>query len=301
MNEALHSIAYKDSQGFITGHFTAMAGPCEVIIETSDHALAEQVTQAVANEAWRIESTYSRYRTDNIIYRINNADGEPVEVDPETSRLLDFADLCFEVSDGMFDITSGVLGKIWKFDGSSNVPDQKAIDKLLPKIGWDKVSWSKPRLQMPAGMALDFGGIGKEYAVDSAAQLARQITELPILINFGGDIVATSPPNSREHWLIGIEPLALGQNTVPPQVALKHGGVATSGDSKRYLVHKGKVLSHVLNPKTGWPVANAPASVTVLSSNCTQAGMLSTLAMLQGADAEDFLQSHEVEHWIQRR
>ncbi|ACV25682.1 FAD:protein FMN transferase [Kangiella koreensis] len=301
MNEALHSIAYKDSQGFVTGHFTAMAGPCEVIIETSDQELAEKVTKAIADEAWRIESTFSRYRADNIIYRINNADGEPVEVDAETARLLDFADLCFEVSDGMFDITSGLLGKIWKFDGSSNIPDQKDIDRLLPKIGWEKVSWSNPMLQMPAGMALDFGGIGKEYAVDSAAQLARQITELPILINFGGDIVATAPPASRQHWLIGIEPLALGQNSVPPQVALKHGGVATSGDSKRFLQHKGRVLSHVLNPKTGWPVADAPASVTVLANNCTQAGMLSTLAMLQGPGAEEFLATQEVEHWIQRR
>lgn len=301
MNEALHSIAYKDSQGFITGHFTAMAGPCEVIIETSDHALAEQVTQAVANEAWRIESTFSRYRSDNIIYQINNANGAVIEVDEETARLLDFADLCFEVSDGMFDITSGVLGKIWKFDGSSNVPAQKEINKLLPKIGWNKVSWANPKLQMPAGMALDFGGIGKEYAVDSAAALARAITDCPVLINFGGDIVATASPVSREHWLIGIEPLALGQNKIPPKVALKHGGVATSGDSKRFLQYKGKVLSHVLNPKTGRPVNDAPASVTVLANNCTQAGMLSTLAMLQGQGAEEFLESQQVEHWIQRR
>lgn len=301
MNEALHSIAYKQSQGFTTGHFTAMAGPCEVIIETTDQALAHNVTQAVADEAWRIESTFSRYRSDNIIYQINNADGQSIEVDEETARLLDFADLCFEVSDGMFDITSGVLGKIWKFDGSSNVPSQKAIAKLLPKIGWNQVSWSNPTLQMPAGMALDFGGIGKEYAVDSAATLARVRTDCPVLINFGGDIVATASPVSREHWLIGIEPLALGQNKIPPKVALKHGGVATSGDSKRFLQYKGKVLSHVLNPKTGWPVNDAPASVTVLANNCTQAGMLSTLAMLQGQGAEEFLAAQEVEHWIQRR
>ncbi|MCW8856868.1 MAG: FAD:protein FMN transferase [Kangiella sp.] len=301
MNEALHSIAYKDSQGFITGHFTAMAGPCEVIIETTDQALAQKVTQAVADEAWRIERTFSRYRSDNIIYQINNANGAVIEVDEETARLLDFADLCFEVSDGMFDITSGVLGKIWQFNGSSNVPSQKAIAKLLPKIGWNQVSWSNPTLQMPAGMALDFGGIGKEYAVDSAATLARAITDCAVLINFGGDIVATAPPISRQQWLIGIEPLALGQNNIPPKVALKHGGVATSGDSKRFLQYKGKVLSHVLNPKTGWPVNDAPASVTVLANNCTQAGMLSTLAMLQGQGAEEFLESQQVEHWIQRR
>lgn len=301
MSQALHSIAYKYSQGFASGHFTAMAGPCEVIIETSDRALVEQVTQTVANEAWRIESTFSRYRTDNIIYQINHANGRVIEVNEETARLLDFADLCFQMSNGMFDITSGILGKIWKFNGSSNVPSQAEINQLLPQIGWDKVSWVNPRLQMPKGMALDFGGIGKEYAVDSAAKLAVSITDLPVLINFGGDIVATAPPVNRQHWLIGIEPLALGQNNIPPQVALKHGGVATSGDSKRYLLHKDKVLSHVLNPKTGWPVENAPASVTVLAQNCTQAGILSTLAMLQGQDAEAFLDSQEVEYWIQRR
>lgn len=294
------SLSYRYRQGFVIGSFKAMASPCEVHIETTDKTLAREVCTAVMTEAQRIEHSYSRYRDDNIIHAINNADGQPVEVDTETAQLLDFADFCYQSSDGMFDITSGVLGSIWNFDGSDRVPEDEAVQKLLPIIGWSKVQWDKPVLTMPAGMSIDLGGFGKEYAVDRCMTIAKTLCNAPMLINFGGDIIANKTPQSRTHWIIGIEPIALEQKT-PPAIQLSYGAIATSGDSKRYLTHHGAVLSHVLNPKTGHPVQDAPASVTVMAENCTQAGMMATLAMLQGAAAESFLEEQGVTHWIQRR
>ncbi|MDH5693642.1 MAG: FAD:protein FMN transferase, partial [Gammaproteobacteria bacterium] len=70
--------------------------------------------------------------------------------------------------------------------------------------------------------------------------------------------------------------------------------VATSGNTKRYIEHNGKRYGHILNPKTGWPIENAPRSVTVLANTCIEAGVLSSLAMLQGADAETFLSEEGV-------
>ena len=158
------------------GFFKAMASPCEVIIETPNKEEAERVVNTVAAEAWRIEQKFSRYRDDNITHKINHANGDVVEVDDETARLLDFANQLYQISEGMFDVTSGVLRKAWHFDQSDNIPAQNKIDALLPTIGWDKVNWHKPRLKLAPNMEIDLGGIGKEYAVDRCALLARILT-----------------------------------------------------------------------------------------------------------------------------
>jgi FAD:protein FMN transferase len=102
-----------------------MGGPCEVLAECAGEAEARRVVAAVSACAWRIEHKFSRYRADNIVARINASAGEPVEVDDETANLLDFAARVHRLSDGMFDITSGVLRKAWSFDGGRRVPTRQ--------------------------------------------------------------------------------------------------------------------------------------------------------------------------------
>ena len=76
--------------------------------------------------------------------------------------------------------------------------------------------------------------------------------------------------------------------------------MATSGDARRYLLKDGKRFSHILNPETGYPIENAPRSVTVAAPHCIQAGLLATLALLQGAKAEAFLDDQAVKFWCCR-
>jgi thiamine biosynthesis lipoprotein len=278
--------------------FTAMACPCEALIDTPDPAAAARAAKAVAGEAWRIEHTFSRYRDDNIVHAINHAGGRPVRVDEETARLLDFAAQCHELSGGLFDITSGTLRRVWKFDGSDRLPDPAAITEVLKLVGWHKVRWQTPEFSMPAGMEIDFGGIGKEYAVDRAAQLGADASGAPLLVNFGGDIYATGPRTDGSAWTVAIESAAPG--ALAPRIELRRGGVTTSGDARRYLLKDGVRYGHILDPRNGWPVKDAPRSVTVLEANCTQAGLLSTLAILQGRGAERFLKKQKVTHWVMR-
>ena len=89
-----------------------MASPCEILLDTGSKATAHGVAEAAAAEAWRIEDKFSRYRDDNIVHRINTSGGEPVEVDDETARLLDFASALHGLSEGRFDITSGALREV---------------------------------------------------------------------------------------------------------------------------------------------------------------------------------------------
>ncbi len=275
-----------------------MASPCEVHVSEADFATANRIAALAAAEAERIESKFSRYRKGNVIDAINSAEGRTIVVDEETARLLDYAARLHELSNGKFDVTSGVLRRAWRFDGSDGVPSRAAIAKILMLVGWNKVRWRTPELTLEAGMEIDLGGIGKEYAVDRAAALVRPLSP-HCLLNFGGDLLALGPQSGGLPWRVGIEAVDEAA-TAARHIDLTVGGLATSGDARRYLIKDGKRYGHILDPTTGWPVEGAPRSVTVAASTCTEAGMLATLALLQGADAETFLAAHRVQFWAFR-
>lgn len=275
--------------------FTAMASPCEVLFKVpAAHTPSIQtLAHQLHTEIQRIEHKYSRYNPTSWVHHINHAQGQRLLLDEETQALIDFAHTCYQLSDGLFDITSGITRHLWTFNGGQAQPNLQAIAQLLPRIGWHRCHWQKPYLRLAADTEIDLGGIGKEYAADRALGLLTQWAqqhgqEAAFLVNLGGDISCYSHPNSAEPWHIG---LPQAPHTTPqPPLALFSGGVATSGDTYRYLWYQGQKLSHIINPKTGWPVAGAPCLVTIVANNCTQAGLLATLAMLQGEQAEAFLQ-----------
>lgn len=278
--------------------FSAMASPCEVQIECDDSALAVRLARAAEAEAKRIEAKFTRYKDTGIVWQINNAAGAPMTLDAETAGLIDYAAQLHSLSEGRFDVTSGVLRRAWKFDGSANVPAREQVAALLPLVGWDKVRWDSPVLTLPVGMEIDLGGICKEYAVDRAAQVILDAAKVPALINFGGDL-RTTAPKSTGRWKVAIESVDPAK-TSGGMLEFAASGLATSGDARRFLLKDGKRYSHILDPRSGWPVDDPPRSVTVASSTCLQAGTLATLAMLQGAGAEAFLEHEGVQSWIAR-
>lgn len=275
-----------------------MGSPCELVCEALKRGDAEELTALVAAEAWRVEDKFSRYVEHNIVHRINTAQGKAIEVDDETAELLDFAAMLYELSEGLFDITSGVLRLVWQFDGSDRIPTKESVEETLLRVGWHRADWQRPLLQMPAGMEIDLGGIGKEYAVDRCAAMLNEQGSCPCLVNFGGDLAVTGAPERRKLWKVAVE----GDQREEPErlINLKQGAIATSGDARRYLMKNGVRYSHLLDPISGWPIPDAPRSITVAADTCVQAGMISTLAMLQGRAAESFLAAQGVVHWCRR-
>ncbi|MGD9546503.1 MAG: FAD:protein FMN transferase [Candidatus Krumholzibacteriia bacterium] len=285
--------------GVWLGSFEAMAGPCEVLLDLEGEAEARALVALAAEEARRIERKFSRYRTDNVIQEINTSAGRPVAVDAETAGLLDFSARCHQVSGGRFDVTSGVLRRVWRFDGSDRVPTRRQAKELLPLVGWDKVRWENPHLTLPAGMEIDLGGVGKEYAVDRVCALLSARTGAAILVNFGGDLRAQGPRRDGLAWEVGVDtPDRPG--VAARRISLRTGALATSGDSHRFLLRDGVRYPHILDPRTGWPVMRAPRAVTVLGDTCLEAGLLSSLAMLHGRGAETFLENQGVKFWVAR-
>lgn len=275
--------------------FTAMASPCRIrLAGVADQARAQALAQAAVDEVRRIEQRYSRYRPDSIVSRINAAagSGRPVPVDAETAQLLDFADLLYRQSEGRFDLSSGVLRQAWDFK-AARVPSETELARCRERIGWDRVVWTGEAIALPrAGMEIDFGGIGKEYAVDRAATLLLEAGVCSGLVNLGGDLRVLGPHPDGRPWRLGVaHPRAPG--AVALEWAVHDGALATSGDYERYFEQDGRRYCHILDPRTGWPVSHWQ-SVTVAAPSCLAAGALSTLAMLAGPQAPAFLQSQGV-------
>jgi thiamine biosynthesis lipoprotein len=207
--------------------------------------------------------------------------------------------MLWRVSEGRFDLTSGILRHAWQFEEATHAPEPGRIPELMRYVGWQRLQWDSPMLTLPVGMEIDFGGIGKEYAVDRVADWAARESRDPVLVNFGGDLRCTGAAPSSGAWQVGIESLAKpGQPA--KRIELRSGALATSGDARRAIVIDGRRCGHILDARSGWPSPGAPRSVTVAAPTCSQAGSFSTIAMLHGADAGSFLRSENLRHWILR-
>jgi thiamine biosynthesis lipoprotein len=299
MKENTRKIESHPCEGGFLVSFFAMASPCEVIVETNDEQQAISLGRIAANEAWRIEQKYSRYSSSSLCSMLNTKAGTACPIDNECFNLLTFANHCYELSNGLFDITSGVLRQAWTFDGSDNIPSAKKVKKALKHVGWQHVKFDQHTFCMQPNMEIDFGGLGKEYAVDSSIKLINEQTDLAVLINYGGDLAVNKARKNNTAWQIGIDHPGF-ENKQPMLISLKHGAIATSGDAKRYLLKNGKRYSHILNTKTGWPIENAPKSLTVAAPQCIQAGFIATLGLLQGKYTEQFLDNQEITYWCIR-
>ncbi len=268
--------------------FRAMASPCEVCVEGLSPLAAEVAAQKAANEVTRIETKYSRYRSDSIVSRINaDAGGDWISIDDETRSLFEFAQSLARESEGLFDITSGVLRRVWDFR-AGKLPEETALNATLALIGSERILVDGSNVRLAdAQMEIDFGGFGKEYAADRAAAVLAAEGVRHGFVNLGGDLRALGPKQSGEPWRIGIAHPRGPENTIA-SISLAAGALATSGDYERFFEHDGKRYCHILNPKTGQPVTHWQ-SISVLAPVCAAAGALATIAMLREARALEFL------------
>ncbi len=271
--------------------FKAMGTLCEIQLFANSKVKARKIANAAILDVQRLEALYSRYRPHSLLSKINQiaAMGGCITVNEETACLLDYAMTCYEQSDGMFDITSGILRQAWRFD-KDMLPEPALIEKILTKVGWHKVTWKRPLLSFSVpGMEIDFGGVVKEYAVDRAAVLCWQSGIRHGLVNLGGDIKVIGPRADGSPWRVGIQH-PHQKEAVMQTVSLSEGALASSGDYERCIEVNGVRYGHVLNPKTGWPVKYL-AAVSVVGDFCVVAGSASTIAMLKEDSGPEWLAS----------
>nr|WP_315220327.1 FAD:protein FMN transferase [uncultured Duganella sp.] len=273
--------------------FDAMASRCEIRLAAPDAHTAELLSRQAVAEVRRIEEKYSRYRPDSIVSRVNAAAGrEPVLCDKETMALMSYAAALYGASEGLFDITSGVLRKAWDFRRPS-VPKAEVLEPLLALVGWDKVVCEGEEVYLrQAGMEVDFGGFGKEYAADRAAALLIEAGVRHGYVNLGGDMRFIGPRLDGRPWSIGIQD-PRDPDAVVASIPISQGALATSGDYERYFELDGQRYCHILDPRTGMPVRHW-RSVSVMAPMAIAAGSCSTIAMLKQQGGLNFLNASDM-------
>ena len=275
--------------------FHAMASACEVVLAGEDEAQARAHAQAAIDEVRRIERKFSRYLGDSIVSRINAAAGlAPVPCDDETWALLGYADALYKSSDGLFDISSGVLRRAWNFK-VARVPTEAELAPLRRLIGWPRVERAAQAVRLPdAGMEIDFGGFGKEYAADRAGAILASEGTRHGYVNLAGDMRVLGPRPDGQPWMIGIQD-PRRKDQVIATVPIGRGGLATSGDYERFFEIDGRRYCHVLDPHTGMPVTHW-RTVSVMAPLAVVAGNCTTIAMLKEAGGLAFLEASGMDY-----
>ena len=265
--------------------FRAMGTLCQVTFYPADSRVAgEQFKAATIRWVAEFEARYSRFLSDSLISLINQSAGKNwVELDEEADRLFALCHELFFLTRGAFDPTAMPLIKLWNWKATPPViPSAADIQATKQIVGWNKVQRRKGAIYLPhAGMSIDLGGIGKEYAVDRVMQIAAQHGLANVLVDFGQDLFMRGAPPSKPAWHIGLEdPAKPGKCWV--SLAVKDRAVATSGDYLRNFQINGRRYGHIIDPRTGYPVDNGCRTVSVVAPNCTIAGILSTSAFILG-------------------
>ena len=264
--------------------FTAMSTTCRVHFQTADTKLAHEFQTEVLNWVSWFEARYSRFLPDSLISRINDAAGQNwLEIDPETEALFNLCQDLLFFTRGVFDPTALPLIRLWNWKAPNPVmPTPAEIQAALELVGWAKVQRRPGGIFLPrAGMMLDLGGIGKEYAVDRVLTMGLQRGITNILVDFGQDVRVHGESPQKGPWIIGLQdPKRPGQCWTA--VVVNNHAVATSGDYLRHFVHEGRRYGHIIDPRNGYPANNGVLSVSVVSPHCTFAGIVSTAAVVLG-------------------
>ncbi|GBL03626.1 FAD:protein FMN transferase [Glaciecola sp. KUL10] len=269
--------------------FKAMGSPCALFLyaETASAISVAENKVIEMLDGW--EMKYSRYQSDSALSQINQQAGTSARfrLDDEFWQLVQYANTAYEISDGLFDITSGVLREVWHRN-TQEIPSQQTIEACLKRIGWDKVAMQKKNFHLPLpGMQIDLGGIVKEFAADAIANQLLNMGYTSGLIDLGGDITVLGAKPSGEPWNIAISHPQAPESAIAT-IPMISGGLASSGDYQRFIEIDGERYCHIVNPKTGWPTKGL-AGVSVFTEQCVVAGTLSTIAMLKGAEGLSWL------------
>ena len=242
---------------------------------------AEKAIQTAFERMDHVIALVDRHRPDSEVSRLA-ASKEPMPLSDETWRLLETAKAMSQRTGGAFDVTVGPLLVLWKQCAKAErLPSEAELKQARSRVGSEHVELADGSARLAKeGMKVDLGGVAKGYAVDAAVATLRQQGIRSALVNAGGDMAMLGPRPGAPGWLIGVQD-PRGPDDPPELVCtlqLPACAVATSGSYQRYVEIEGKRLSHIVDPRTGWPCARVPSVTIVARSNATVADMWATAA-----------------------
>ena len=251
----------------------AMGTGITVVAYGEDRFKLQAAVTAALSEARRVDELLSNYRPESEWSRMNRtAADRPVKVSKELFDLLSACVRYSEASEGAFDISVGPLMKVWGFyKGSGRFPHRAEIKGAMGRVGYRNIELNAENQTVHyrrSGVELDPGGVGKGYAVDRMAEILKQNGVRSGLITAGSSSIYAigAPPNDSRGWQIGIRHPKDASRTVQ-DVYLKDESMSTSGNYEKFFRAEGKIWSHIMDPRTGYP-AQGMFSVSVIAPRC---------------------------------
>lgn len=228
------------------------------------------------------DRAFDRNNSDSEIFKLNIS--KNLEISPETAALIQKAVAVSEDTDGAFDITIAPVMDLWGFYNQQyHVPDTVSLNSALACVSYKNIFFSGNTVSLSGGASLDLGGIAKGYLSDKLCDIIKSHNISSAIMSLGGNVYCVGSKPNGSKWTIGIRSPKNNAELLC-SVNVSDCAVVTSGTYERYFERDGQRYHHIIDPKTGLPVDNNLASVTVICKDGTRADALSTALFVMGID-----------------
>lgn len=255
---------------------------------------AGEALEKAEKEIHTLESEWSVTDENSEIYAVNHSNGNVVTLSEDTAGVVSFALEMAKETDGALEPTIYPVLTAWGFTTDENrIPGNEEIQSLLSRVGYEKVELNGQKIHLPEGMELDLGAVGKGYAGDLTAEIVKESGVTSALLNIGGNVQTVGSRPDGNDWRLAIRsPYGDGEVGV---LEVSDCAVVTSGNYERYFTGEdGKRYGHIIDPKTGYPVDNGLASVTIVTEEGKTGDALSTSMFVKGLEgAQEYWKSHK--------
>ena len=259
----------------------------DITVVAANEPEGNRYIDMAAVEVTRIEKLISEWDSTTQISKVNKFAGiKPIKVDKEVFDLIVRSIKISELTDGAFDISWAGMNQIWKFDGSmKRLPTQEEVAAAVSTVGYKNIILNKEEQTVflkLKGMRLGFGGIGKGYSADKSAALLKSMGVTAGLISASGDITAWGKQPDGKPWVVGITN-PFNKEKVFSWFPFEGGSIGTSGNYENFVEFNGVRYTHIIDPRTGWPV-HGISSVTLFGPNAELSTALTKAIFVMGKD-----------------
>ncbi len=259
------------------------------VVTTQTGTSAEVLKVAIEKELVQINDTMSTWQADSEISILNGLEHDAtVPVSAELRSIVKQAFEIHEKSDGAYDVTLGALVNLWGFGPTqrpTHVPGSDDIEAVRARVGVNHLKLTAEGIGKPPGLLIDLSSIAKGYAVDRVVNLLEAHGREHYMMEIGGEIRARGISPRGIAWRVGIERPESGHRIPFTSLSVRNIAVATSGDYRNYFEEEGRRYSHIIDPRTGYPIEHRLVSATVLHSSAAMADGFATAITVMGVEA----------------
>ena len=260
-----------------------------IITNSNTKVDAIQLQKKVDSLLTQVNNIFSTYIENSEITQFNvNLSAIPIKISPEFSELYEKAVSISLSSDGSFDFTVSPLVKLWGFEQDFNIsqiPSDEKIQEKLNYSGIDKLEFENASLRKEnQHTQIDFSAIAKGWGVDQAALLLDDLGFENYMVEIGGEIMVSGLNNFNSQWNLGISTPEESATELYTTITISDLAVATSGTYNNYFTLGNIDYSHILDPKTGYPIQHGLVSATIIAQDCATADAIATAVMVKGFD-----------------